>query len=299
MNFDGFLEPVDLTDGIPEGAITIRPSTVKSADLCPARVGYRDTPGYRDRASQAMSWGTMVHDGAERVLNGANPLEVFRPAVLLDRWAVLAHERDEFDLHSAAPPERLSEWADEASEALHLWHKTVYPQLPLSDVDDIEVTLTRGLGVYKGRPVVMYGTPDLVLDGEIHDWKTAGRAWSEGRANFEAQPSAYTYLKWGFDEEPHKFVFWVYDRSKFEWTPIEVWRDVNQVSSWVMHAWMRTIQIEEGITPATPTMERYGKTVRGWYCGPKYCPAWDVCDFKWLGDDVDEGTPIDVKAGWQ
>ncbi len=182
------------------------------------------------------------------------------------------------------------------------WQEDVYPQLNLSDNIRVEEKMLAPLGVLpNGRAVWFYGTPDLVDIGNagIQDWKTTGRAWKESKALGLLAPQAYSWL---VDTTHGVFIpdhfYWVWDRAKSEWTLHKTSRNQAHVDSYLRKAWAIAKSIDAQAFPFRPWSETFGNVTRGWWCSPKYCSAWDICEGKSLPDDLWEGTPIDITAGW-
>jgi hypothetical protein len=90
----------------------------------------------------------------------------------------------------------------------------------------------------------------------------------------------------------------VFNRAKNDWSLFETTRTPEHTEAWLKLAWMAGLQIEAGAFPFKPWQTTFGKTQRAWYCGPKWCGAWDACVGKFLPDDVFEATPIDIRATW-
>jgi hypothetical protein len=297
LTFEGlFEEPVH--DEPQEDDVLIRPSSVTSMGLCPARVGYSLTEGYNPLPSEAMSFGTLEHAILERRLTG-DPFVMSRQTVG-DLWRELIRDENGIELDELAPRDLIDSSVDEAIAAAFLWEEDVLPQLGEPVI--VEEVLWRPLGVLPdGRAVWLHGTPDLVTEGPLgHDWKTAGTGWKESRRLFEAQPSAYPWLaapRLGVEAHEIAFVFWVYDRKNSEWQPHKTSRTRAEIDSWLKVAWMRGKQIAYGAFPATTYDSQWGNYSRGWWCSPRFCAAWDICQFKHLADDVDETETIE--KGWQ
>jgi hypothetical protein len=121
------------------------------------------------------------------------------------------------------------------------------------------------------------------------DWKTAGRGWKVDKAHLSIQASLYMALvKQNLDVALRKFVFWVYDKQKREWTAIRTERRIKDVNAALRTAFDMARKVEARIFTASPVPESAFVKKRGWYCSAQYCEAWNVCDYKWLADNVNE-----------
>lgn len=312
MNWEGYgdIDTVSVSDGPPADAVLVRQSTSKSMALCPAKQGYLLSGEAKQVPSEAMSFGTMIHTFAEERLRGNTAMVTFD---MLEQWWVEAVEKDGFDLYDLVAPERLRESLQEAIEACAAWDKDVYPRLGYG-VDDyksgelqLELRMEFPLGVLpNGREVWMHGTPDVTFIPDnptvrtIDDWKTARRGWDISEADMTQQLDVYSWLaERTEDAQVLQGTYWVWNRDKRYWEPLSTSRTDAQVEATMRHMWQVARQIDGEAFPFKRTDVSWGKHKRGWWCSPKYCAAWDVCEGKHLNDDVWEETPIDVYAGWQ
>ena len=139
--------------------------------------------------------------------------------------------------------------------------------------------------------IFLGGTGDLVLEDEIVDWKTSGSDWKKGKADLSIQATIYMPMyKQMLDVSIKNFTFWVYDRSKVRWVRHSTKRTIAQIDAALQTAYEYGLQLEAGIYPATPVPEGPFIKKRGWYCSPKFCGGWNICDVKYLNDDVDESV---------
>jgi len=87
--------------------------------------------------------------------------------------------------------------------------------------------------------------------------------------------------------------------AKSEWTLHKTSRNQAHVDSYLRKVWAIAKSIDAQAFPFRPWSETFGNVSRGWWCSPKYCSAWNICEGKHLPDDLVEETPIDITAGWQ
>jgi hypothetical protein len=293
----GFLAP---TPALPsDDALFVRPSSFYNFGLCPLREVLRKQDGYDDRSNEAPGWGTGMHAIIAHFMEtGEVPGTV---QDVLDRWVdeLLMREPSE-DIGTYASLEALSVWAGEMKTGFDLWLEQFWlPQGQHEETIAAEETVMRPLGVLpNGRDVWIRGTPDRVLmvndQVQIQDWKTAGRGWKKGKADSNAvQLLSYAWLS-----EHHgpvtRGTFVVYDRAKQEWT----WSDksfaidADRIELGLRAMWSMAEQLDSGTAVANPfAMGGFGDG-RGWHCKPKFCSAWNICDFKALPAD---GVHVEIR----
>jgi hypothetical protein len=230
-----------------------------------------------------MVFGTCVHHLiAEDLAVGEPRLDLLSN---MNEWVEKILVEDyAWSLAQVPEPQR---FFSEVSAAYRQWRTGVYPNLPEPIALEKEMYLKLGDGVNGGY--YLRGTPDAVFGNQIMDWKTAGRAWKEGKADYSIQASLYMALaKQELDVGIRKFSFWVFDRAKRVWSRIPTDRTVKEINSALQTAYDYAYKLEVRAFTASPVVEEYGKKKRGWYCGVKYCPAWNICPVKYLDDNTDE-----------
>ncbi len=290
-----FIDPSLFAESPGDDVLWMRQSTVGSWELCPARVMLSDDPGFKALPSEAMSFGTLVHEmGATDLTDG---LQNWTIVDVMDLWDTLVTDEYGVSVFELAAEEMIRDGAVEAIGANQLWRVQVVPTLPDTD-PVVETRLEAPLGVLpSGRRVWLHGTGDVLYpDSHVGvDWKTAGRGWKEGKADLTGQAAAYTYLAWvAFSEWISEWRYWVYDRQKVEWAQWTTSRTEQQVDAWLRHAFGIAKAIDAGAVMYTPVDSTFGKMSRGWWCSAKYCGAWEVCKGKYLADDVDESATVEV-----
>jgi hypothetical protein len=263
----------------------IRQSTIGQMQLCPGRVGFSDHPEYLGMISEPLAFGTCVHHIiAEDLLNGG-----IRDDLLLsmNEWVeeILI---DQYDWSLERVPD-VQGFFSEVAVAYRSWRQNVYPNLPLDQVMAIEEEFRMFLGEGLHGNIFLKGTADLVLESTLMDWKTSGRAWKQAKADFSVQASLYMPLhKQALDHSLQKFTFWVFNRSGGIWSPLSTKRTVAQIDGALATALQYGRQLESGAFPCTPVPEASFNKARGWYCKPKFCGAWNICDAKHLNDGFNE-----------
>ena len=300
--WQGFLTVQDGREPV-DGDVFLSQTTVNNALLCGGRILYRKSEGYNFDPSEAMSFGTMVHGMAEADLGllGLPVCGQWSPEGVEAMWRDgLLNERDgSFDLDSLASRKRVDKSVEEALLANVRWHEQVVPVLDLAPGEEmlVEQRVTKQLGTLPdGRAVWFGGTADLVLPrrAEIVDWKTAGRGWDQSKADFTPQATYYSWL-YGI----YNHTYWVWNRRAKEWSGYTTSRTEEQVDSALRVAWQVARQMADGTLTASPLQDTFGKVSRGWHCSAKFCGAWDICEFKYLPDNVWEGQLADPKIGWE
>jgi hypothetical protein len=286
--------------------LILRQSTIGSMQLCPARVGLSVVDGFNSTPSEAMFFGSLVHNLIERFLGGyvaggvtppsTYPLELLSRSVIGLAIADVC-EKDGFDWEDVTRQEQREAIYEEARVATLAWFAQVWSaHLFQSDVLGVEQKLTAPLRdepLPSGRQALLQGTPDLWTGGTVIDWKTSGRAWvvhaDLTKGHFSPQaPIYFTLIERNGGPKIRRMTFYVYDRSSASWAEHETnWTD-EQVEASLENAWQYAKQIDAGAFPYTPFESTFGKYKRGWHCSPKYCGAWDICPGKaMIADDTD------------
>lgn len=285
MLFDGlgnlptYDEPLD-TD------LLIRQSTIESMMLCPTKVGLSLHPDYDSTPSEAMFFGTVIHATIEwRLLNGPH-LCLSSPAWVTEFIRGLATD-DGFNLDDVATATQIKTMADQAIVAYQTWEQQWWAfKGPAMKPLAIEQRLIRPLGTLpNGRAVWVHGTPDVLHQPGMVDWKTAGRGWELGRATTRIQTPTYLWLGEtirGVREGIGEYI--VYDRSRQEWSvhPVPVTEDTIQAA--LRTLWEYSRMIDAQVFPPTPNTPT-GRPGRGWWCSVTYCNAWNLCPYKALVAD--------------
>lgn len=267
--------------------VLIRQSTINNLLLCGQRVALKGTPGYLKAVSEPLVFGTCLHYLIEEDLKAGDR----RHDLLanMEEWVehILVEDYD-WSLDVVPSPGDLF---GELSMAYRMWASNVLPKLPKQLVA-IEEKMELYLGESEGGGgVFLQGSPDLVTESAIIDWKTAGRGWKDTKATLGSlQPTLYPPLvKQSYGDAPRRFTFWVYNRQKNFWESFSTQkRKVATINAGLETAYMYGLQIESGHLPPTPLDENYFEYKRAWYCSPRYCEAWNVCPYKGLvPDDAD------------
>lgn len=284
----------------PDDAVVLRNSAVDSFLLCPSRVGYSQTEGFLSVPSEAMSWGTMIHSACESDID--NGLRAWTPQDLENEW-VKGVERDGHNLYDLATPAVIDASTTEAAVAMSLWQRDVYPRVQAMSPPLLELRMETQLGTLpNGREVWVHGTPDAMfpVERETWDWKTSKDGWKEGKPESGGQPSMYPWLakQQGLDVGD-VFRFFVYNRKRSEWVEWVTHRTPEQVDSYLHLLWQIAKTIDAQAFTYKIWDTTFGKAKRGWWCGPKYCGAWNVCHGKHQQDNTWEQQIADpAVTGW-
>jgi len=263
-----------------------RQSTLGQMQLCPGRVGFMDTPGHLDMISEPLAFGSCTHEIIGRHLIEGEQQD--RMLLSMDEWVeeLLVEQYD----WSLTKVPNVRDFFSEISIAYRSWIENVLPTIPLDEILLVEEEQWMLLGEGARGNVFLKGTADLVLQDTLMDWKTSGRAWKQSKADFSVQASLYMPLhKQALEVSIQRFWFWVFNRQKAEWNLLKTNRTVAQIDAALATAYQYGLQIEAGAFPCTPVPEASFNKARGWYCKPKFCSAWNVCDAKFMNDDFVEG----------
>lgn len=283
----------------------IRPSTVGSWMLCPARPGLRHMPEYNLTPNEPLMFGSAVHWGIEYYLKHGHipPLK----DMVLELFNIFVKDQgveDPVVFGAFTSTGQRDKLAKDALAAVIEWERGVLPDLP-DEVPDVERTVqaVAGYGFIGEQEyeVTVRGTPDAVYEQAhtIVDWKTAGRKWNADKMDGQIQPIFYP---WMWDEEfgvgITDFSFIIYDRSAGWWNTMT--RKVGSpaaIEAACQTAVHAAIAIESKSLSYTPSGG--GFKARGWHCSPQYCDAWGVCEGKHIVNDGRENEPaMTTKERW-
>jgi hypothetical protein len=260
--------------------------------LCGGRVGYEDRDGYLAAISEPLVFGQCLHHIlGEDVLSGN--LQQDKLLQSMSEWVdqILV---EHYDWTLKQVP-NIPEFFSELSTAYRLWRTTVLPNLP-GELILAEEELFLPLGAGREQQVVLKGTPDAVYTEALVDWKTAGRGWKQVKADVSVQASLYPALvKQNYQKSIRDFHFWVFGRQKGSWSRLKTSRKIEQINGALVTAHNYGKQLEAQVFPCTPVPESSFNKKRGWYCSPKFCGAWNVCEAKYMNDNVDESVVAERK----
>ena len=263
----------------------IRQSTIGQMQLCPGRVKWVDHPEYLGMLSEPLVFGTLVHEIISSHLIAGEVQE--KMLLSMDEWIeeILV---EQYDWTLKKVP-LIRDFFSEIAVAYRTWMENVLPTLDLTKTAVIEERQLMYLGPGHLGNIFLHGTADIVFTDLIMDWKTSGRAWKQAKADFSIQASLYMPLhKQTLDLSIQDFWFWVLNRSQGVWTLLKTHRTIDQINAALATAYEYGLQIEAKAFPCTPVPEASFNKQRGWYCKPKFCSAWNVCDSKYMNDGFNE-----------
>ena len=266
-----------------ENDIVIRQSLIGQLQLCAGRVGFQNHEGYLESVSEPLVFGQCVHHIiAEDLIHDEQQDKLLQS---MGDWVdEILHEQYDWSLKQVPD---VPKFFSEIGVAYRLWRKTVRPKL--SDILSIEEEQTLFLGEGRQSNIWLQGTGDVVTATSLVDWKTSGRGWKQVKADVSIQASLYMPLtKQNLGESIRKFTFWVFNRQAGAWQRHVTHRKVEQIDSALATAYQHGLQLEAEVFPCTPVPESSFNKKRGWYCSPKFCGAWNICDAKYMNDGKDE-----------
>lgn len=289
---------------IEEHTIYVRPSTVTSNALCPARTGLRNRNGFNHYPNEPLLFGTLVHWMVEMTLKGID-----WTATDAEDYLHVAFNKDVpnqaeavIRFNQVTSKQQRVVLVKEAMVAWSMWNTQVLLSLPPGE-PDVEIELQQSIGWINDEAgdqyeVVLRGTPDVWYPeaGRFIDWKTAGKNWAPDKAQGQLQRVGYPIMKEGL--EVASFDFWVFDRAGQWWnrfrTPAPRGREIR---AFVANAIQVARNELYGSTTFTPSGG--GFKSRGWHCSPQYCDAWKVCDGKYLvADGRADEAPLTLRERW-
>lgn len=282
-------------DTPPDDALVLRRSDIDSFGYCPKRIELK--PLVEPQSSEAMIFGNAVHGAIETYLTDGQKITTRLIHSITDE--LLLAEYGTTLRRETASSQHMNEFTSEVYSAYREWRKHVAPQLPASLMME-EQMQARVCVLPSGRELWITGIPDYVAVGdfgtELIDWKTAYRMWSEPKMQTTTQPMVYAWL---LDQtqglHASTFTYWIYSRTAGEWASMS--RVITQPS---VNAAVELVidvgsAIDAGIYPARPFGSSFSRP-RGWWCSPRYCNAWGVCEAKHLITDEIVNDP--VVTGW-
>lgn len=277
--------PVKFPEYNEETDILVRQSLIGDMQFCEYRVKLKTHEGYLESLSEAATFGTCIHYLISEDLTTGEPrLDLISN---MEEWVEEILVAEDWSL-SKVP--NAQDFMTELTNAYRIWRHEVYPQLPEAISLEEEMYLPLGGSYY------LRGTSDAVFDNVIMDWKTSGRDWKEGKADMSIQASLYMALvKQNLGKSIRKFEFWVFNRKKREWVSFPTSRRIKEINSALLSAYDYAYKMDKEAYTATPVTDTFGKKVRGWYCSPKWCGAWNICPAKYLNDNKNE-TEIAVRS---
>ena len=279
----------------------IRPSTVSSMMLCPARQTLK-TEGEAYVPAEPLVFGSLVHWRIEQYLIGKEALtfddmsEAFKDIYHRDA-------SEGMDIPKFVSKRRIRELINEAMVAFEEWVGVVLPQLP-DEEPLVEHKMQAVVWSQEGsKKVYLTGTPDAIYPkaGVIVDWKTAGRNWNIDKVQSQVQPWAYSLMAEDAGYTINQFHFWVFDRSTESWWLHRHMLDDKHAAQMALaeQAAAFAYLVDSGVSQYTPAGS--GWKPRGWHCSPKYCDQWEFCEGKFLVADGQATQPaLTLKEkGWK
>lgn len=263
----------------------IRQSTIGQMQLCPGRVKWVDHPEHLDMLSEPLVFGTCVHEIiANHLLEGKLQEKML---LSMDVW-IEQLLVDDYDWTLKKVP-LVRDFFSEIAVAYRSWVTHVEPTLDSEQIIAVEQRQLMYLGEGNSGNIFLHGTADLVFSNLLMDWKTSRRAWKQQKADFSIQASLYMPLhKQTLEVSIQEFWFWVFNRGAGVWSLLKTKRSTDQINAALATALEYGRQIEAKAFPCTPVPEASFNKQRGWYCKPKFCSAWNVCDSKFMNDGINE-----------
>ncbi len=233
-------------------------------------------------------FGTVVHEMCDYHVNHGTALDLIEHDAFDQMVEEILTEKYDWSL-SKIPSAKYREFRKSAIDAYRLWVFQVYEHYLVPNLkgnrrfyteEDLYLQLDDGIWAR--------GTPDLGTLGGMWDYKTTSGAfkWNQQKVDTEFQATYYLALHnytFGSDWWLDSFNFVVYDRKKHDWNVLPTTRTQEQMDASLRIAVEYGRQMKADVYPATPFVEDYGKVKQGWYCSPRWCTAWNVCEYKQIG----------------
>ena len=198
-----------------------------------------------------------------------------------------------------------AELAEQAAMCATVWLRDIYPHVPKGGRCEVEFAVSNVLTVHydadTAKPydvsIGLKGTADYVTDTEIWDWKNVARTgkgtnwepWKKQRYDHQSQIYDLAATLGGFGEpfKPKRFVFGVVDKKTMKGVIVPVHRTMYH-HGWVLDKIERFVRlaVEYGDDKPWPVTED------SWLCSPKYCPAYELCRGKFIGEHDDSRATL-------
>ena len=275
--------------------VTIRQSWLDTYSTCPERARRLIVQPEFDSESDEAWIGTATHFGIESFLRGEGEAEDIAYDYALTKKAS--------DLNMTKR-KSMQEIAQLAYDCALAWEREIYPLIPRGG--KAEATFKVPLLQHRGYDVLLSGTADYVVDGEVWDWKTSGREyvpWEKQR--YAIQPTAYLsvmqrglmpgsdahdfplHFKYGIMYKPGT---WLKKGSKesrkgVQTDIVTVRRDANDVA-WMHRKVIQAVNMGLDYLDAEwPMVDESG------LCSQKWCPWWTQCKGRHINEAVNNVTP--------
>lgn len=258
----------------------VRQSWINDFMLCPERSRLALTLPHFRSGSDATAIGTGVHSAIEWALS-----EHSHPAdVDLDDLKDQATKFVGDELEKPIKTSKISEdehkmWAtvDAMAEA---WLIDIAPLVEWGGQSEFEFEVPTGLVTIDNKPIVFTGTMDYISpSGEIWDWKTAGRAYTQADKQMRSIQSSVYCLAAELlglanpDDGVHTFRYGVMLRQqKPRGQVVEVTRDRSHFD-WLL----AQVKAAATMSVAVGQNMQWPMNDQGHLCSPHWCDFWSVC----------------------
>jgi hypothetical protein len=250
---------------IEDGKVYIHQSWLKEYLMCPEKA--RRSMSEPTVPSDAMILGTAFHTGAEIRMHGAD-----RDTA----WDAAAQHLDELLTEPVTMDETPVGLFTLLSNLLWLFEDQTFPRYE-GRAEIIEQKHEMQIGEANGLDVYLRGTPDLVTDTQIVDWKTAGRKYTPWEyQRWDVQSATYTWLMSDLlGREINNFTFAVHPKVKTnphtkEVQFLDVYRG-RQHWDWLRDMVLDIVNRYGGDESPWPVNDQ------GWWCSEKRCTFWSDC----------------------
>jgi hypothetical protein len=127
---------------------------------------------------------------------------------------------------------------------------------------------------FPGVPVPVIGFIDMITqDGHVIDFKTAGRKWTQDRADNDLQPTFYLAAlnKLGLVELPATFRYMIFTKTK---NPEVQVIDTTRTAADVLALYALVKEVWDAIEMGVYVPSGIGN----WKCSSNYCEFWNLCE---------------------
>jgi hypothetical protein len=236
-------------------------SSISKYLKCGKQWKYRYIDKLQEESSEALLFGSAWHKMIKYELQEENNN-------LLDSWYAVCEEWDGVKL-----PSPMSDELIQLGEKM-LTSPDITKTIQGLSVQPESLEMETELHI-PGVPVPIIGFIDMIdLDSTPIDIKTSGKKWSQQQADTSLQPTFYLAAleQLQMVKLPAKFKYIVFTKAKNPTVQIlettRTHEDVFALYGLIGEVW-QAIQ-KEVFTPTDPG---------NWWCHPKYCGFWDVCEY--------------------
>lgn len=258
----------------------VRQSWINDFMVCPERSRLALTLPHFRSGSDATAIGTGIHSAIEWAMGEHSHPSLVDMDDLKDKATTFVGE----ELAKPIKTSKISEdehkmWAT-VDAMVEAWLIDIAPLVEWGGQSEFQFEVDTGLLTLDNKPILFTGTMDYISPkGEIWDWKTAGRAYTQADKQLRSiQSSVYCYAaqRLGLaqpDDGKHVFRYGVMLRQqKPRGQVVEVVRDGSHFN-WLL----AQVKAASFMASAVGQSQQWPMNDQGHLCSPQWCDYWSVC----------------------